>query len=565
MPSASGSYTYDSGGQLTSIPGVISEITYNANQDPVRMVFSNGVSTDYTYDGDRLWLLGSQTSAGVTALFDETYTRDDMGRMTKVRSNRSKGNWDYAYDELDQLLSATNLDDAALTQSFTYDEAGNMTYNSALGSYSYPAATAPRPHAPTDVAGQALTYDRNGNMLSGMGRTIVYDAADRPVTVTANGQTTTYVYGPDDKRLKKVTGGNTTLYLGDDEEHLSDGTVIKHIDGMVRRVGSVSNWIHRDHLSSVRLMTDATGTQIAENRYRPYGERTDVQLAVNTPRESRGWIGERDDPETGLTYLNARYYDPALGRFITPDWFDPTGPGVGTNRYAYGMNNPIMLKDPSGNRVSDVGPLGRLGGDEANTASNSLHDNGMSVPGDAVSDLAANTGFGRPFDEEEEEYQVAKYGKFSRELAKKFPRTFGPIDKNLRYADKQISRFVNRNVNNPLRELSKKLFGGIGKSSRTARKAALYVRSWTPKNKHLLGSKAKRSAKFNTNNIKEVQNYVREALLSDRAQFMTNNVSGSFRVVTDLGRQISSKGQTSIRVVVGKDGKIWNAFPVNLK
>ncbi len=66
------------------------------------MVFSNGVSTDYTYDGDRLWLLGSQTSAGVTALFDETYTRDTMGRMTKVRSNRSKGNWDYAYDELYQ-------------------------------------------------------------------------------------------------------------------------------------------------------------------------------------------------------------------------------------------------------------------------------------------------------------------------------------------------------------------------------------------------------------------------------------------------------------------------------
>ncbi len=229
-----------------------------------------------------------------------------------------------------------------------------MTYNSALGTYSYPAATAPRPHAPTDVAGQALTYDRNGNMLSGMGRTIAYDAADRPVTVTANGQTTTYVYGPDDKRLKKVTGGNTTLYLGDDEEHLSDGTVIKHIDGTVRRVGSVSNWMHRDHLSSIRLMTDATGTQIAENRYRPYGERTDVQLAVNTPRESRGWIGERDDPETGLTYLNARYYDPALGRFITPDWFDPTDRGVGTNRYAYGMNNPIMLKDPSGNIIDTI-------------------------------------------------------------------------------------------------------------------------------------------------------------------------------------------------------------------
>ncbi len=134
---------------------------------------------------------------------------------------------------------------------------------------------------------------------------------------------------------------------------------------------------------------------------------------------------------------------------------------MGTNRYAYGMNNPIMLKDPSGNRVSDVGPLGRLGGSEANSASNSLHDNGMSVPGDAVSDLVANTGFGRPFDEEDE-YDVAAgkdIGSILRAGAKRFPRAIGPIDKNLRYADKQITRFMNRNINNPLRELAKRLMG----------------------------------------------------------------------------------------------------------
>ena len=45
-----------------------------------------------------------------------------------------------------------------------------------------------------------------------------------------------------------------------------------------------------------------------------------------TPRSSKGFIGERDDPETGLNYLHARYYDPALGRFISPDPWDPTGP-----------------------------------------------------------------------------------------------------------------------------------------------------------------------------------------------------------------------------------------------
>lgn len=120
---------------------------------------------------------------------------------------------------------------------------------------------------------------------------------------------------------------------------------------MVRRVDAATNWLHRDHLSSVRLMTDAVGAQVAENRYRAYGERTDVQLDPATLRESKGWIGERDDPETGLAYLNARYYDPVLARFIQPDWWDPTDPGVGTNRYAYGANNPILHKDPSGNII----------------------------------------------------------------------------------------------------------------------------------------------------------------------------------------------------------------------
>jgi RHS repeat-associated protein len=62
----------------------------------------------------------------------------------------------------------------------------------------------------------------------------------------------------------------------------------------------------------------------------------------------KGFIGERPDPETGMQYLNARYYDPALGRFISPDDWDPTKAGVGTNRYAYAQNDPVNKSDPNG-------------------------------------------------------------------------------------------------------------------------------------------------------------------------------------------------------------------------
>ena len=74
-----------------------------------------------------------------------------------------------------------------------------------------------------------------------------------------------------------------------------------------------------------------------------------------TPSEAKGYIGERTDIETGLTYLHARYYDAALGRFTSPDWWDVADPGVGTNRYAYSANDPVGNSDPSGHILCNSG------------------------------------------------------------------------------------------------------------------------------------------------------------------------------------------------------------------
>lgn len=147
-----------------------------------------------------------------------------------------------------------------------------------------------------------------------------YDARNRPVTVTAASGPVTYAYGPDDERLKKSYDGETTLYLGADIE-LKDGVWTKHLHPNVRKVGSTLSWMHRDHLASVRATTDATGALAARNAFAPYGEREDVVESTDPdqPRTSKGFIGEKDDPETGLLYLHARYYDPVLGRFVTPD------------------------------------------------------------------------------------------------------------------------------------------------------------------------------------------------------------------------------------------------------
>ena len=73
-----------------------------------------------------------------------------------------------------------------------------------------------------------------------------------------------------------------------------------------------------------------------------------MPLVLAPAQETRSWLSERHDEDAGLTYLNARFYDPLLARFVQPDPLYPITPGVGTNRYAYAANDPINLIDPGG-------------------------------------------------------------------------------------------------------------------------------------------------------------------------------------------------------------------------
>ncbi|MHA3915186.1 RHS repeat-associated core domain-containing protein [Halovulum sp. GXIMD14793] len=129
-------------------------------------------------------------------------------------------------------------------------------------------------------------------------------------------------------------------------------SVVRHLHDDVREVDGVRSWLHRDHLASVRFITGEDGLKARRSDFTAYGTPQQDwiwQAAVAT--EEKGFIGERYDEEAGLSYLNARYYDPALGRFIQPDWWEVTEPGVGTNRYAYSFNDPVNLSDPNGHQA----------------------------------------------------------------------------------------------------------------------------------------------------------------------------------------------------------------------
>ena len=106
-------------------------------------------------------------------------------------------------------------------------------------------------------------------------------------------------------------------------------------------------YVYTDPQGTPLAEADANGNITATYDYTPYGT-----TAMGTPPNGPGYTGHVNDPETNLTYMQARYYDPATGHFLSVDPDTPTaGNGFNFNRYAYASNNPIVNTDPTGKDV----------------------------------------------------------------------------------------------------------------------------------------------------------------------------------------------------------------------
>ncbi len=313
----------------------------------------NGAVSSLSYDaaGNLLSITHRDDAGNLIGRY--SYTYDATGR--RVGAIESGVTITYTYDALYRLTQATASDGDVYQ--YAYDAAGNRTGKVEPGvneTATYDAANQLISLNPSTGSGQAFSYDANGNLLDDGRLAYQYDDFDRLIRVTQGMTVTTYGYTGDGDRLWQATDGVTTTFTLDLNAALtqvlaqsqSGGPATYFLPGVGQQVNGLWYYYHADALGSVRQMTGPTGSSIGSVNYSPFGEIVDSTGLLPL----FGFTGQQQESSTGLTYLRSRYYNPAHGRFLTPDSLIPdVTNGQALNAYAYVYNDPLNLVDPGGN------------------------------------------------------------------------------------------------------------------------------------------------------------------------------------------------------------------------
>ncbi len=389
--------TYNSYGYLDTVTDLVtSDVLYDvvamdARGNVTQVIMGDGLTTSRNYD-DASGRLLTSTASGISTLHKLTYTWDKLGNMRSRhdQSANDSGNnnhqQSFCYDGLSRLIkthTGSLSGGCSLTpaqQDQEYDDFGNITRKVGVGTYGYGTVT-DGPHAVQSTSdGVTYTYDKTGNMTSDTsGRVLKYRVFDKPYEITKGNNKIEFAYGADRARWKRVdtntstNESSTTYYLGGVEK------VVKN-DGsydMKRMIGGFAIWTHhftsvdvetgvdkqylyKDVLGSVNVITDGVGQFVEGMAFNAWGERVnhtdwtvlldvmplfDVESLITT----RGFTGHEMLDAVGLIHMNGRIYDPKLGRFLQADpLIQAPGNTQSYNRYSYAMNNPLKYVDPSG-------------------------------------------------------------------------------------------------------------------------------------------------------------------------------------------------------------------------
>ncbi|MGF1628172.1 MAG: RHS repeat-associated core domain-containing protein [Kiloniellaceae bacterium] len=379
-------YAYDLTGRVSSVSDINGAFSYGYDTAGRQASETRPDNKEVSYQYDDT---GNITRLTWPDGYYVSYAYDALNRMTEVLENGTTSLANYDYDAASRRTDldygngasatyayAANGNLTGLTQSFTgssvtftygYNDTDQRTsVNVSDGAYLYhPAAASAVAYTPNSVnqystvGSSSLTYDGNGNLTGDGVDSFSYDTENRLVSASALGNTIAYAYDPLDRRASKTVNGTVTEYLSADDQEIAEydgsGTLLRRyvygpgLDEPVTTIDASSGtkaYNHQDGLGSVIALSDGAAGSVTDTyAYSPYGQ--SATLAGSAFR----FTGRRLDAESGLYYYRARYYSPALGRFLQTD---PSGTLGGINLYAYVENDPLNLVDPSGLWAVDV-------------------------------------------------------------------------------------------------------------------------------------------------------------------------------------------------------------------
>jgi len=347
-------YAYDTLNRLTALTNSLTgqfAFSYDALSRRTALNRPNGVNTSYGYDS-LSQLLNVLHQAGTVTLDGDRYTYDNAGNRTAKTNYLNNVTEQYTYDPLYQLTQVTQ--GATTTESYSYDAVGNRLSSLGMSPYAYNSS-----NELTSTPATTFTYDSNGNTLTKADAngttTYNWDFENRlgSVVLPGSGGTAAFKYDPFGRRIQKSSASGTTNYLYDGSNSVAElgaaGTLLASYaqgagvdEPLAELRNGTAGYYNQDGLGSITSIVEASGALLNSDTYDSFGSLTDSTGSFANPFR---YTGRDNDSETGLRYYRARYYDPAVGRFISSDPIQFLG---GLNFYAYVGNNATNWSDPSG-------------------------------------------------------------------------------------------------------------------------------------------------------------------------------------------------------------------------
>ena len=294
------------------------------------------------------------------ALQDFTYQFDVTTGNLLVRQDGVNGQAEtFGYDNLNRLTAIGG-------RQISYSDNGNVISMDGVGTMSYENGSKPYQITSLHPADEALVPSR--------AQSVSYTCYSRPSILTEGGRSAAFTYNGDGDRVKMYVADGTAEvltrhYIGSryEHDHTPSGSKERlYLGGdaysalMVYQRENGGSWtlynIGRDYLGNVTHIATSGGTLVAEYSYDPWGRLRDPDThAVYSPGQEpelflgRGFTGHEHLPWFGLVNMNARLYDPLLGRFLSPDpYVQAPDFTQNYNRYIYCLNNPLKFTDVSG-------------------------------------------------------------------------------------------------------------------------------------------------------------------------------------------------------------------------